>query len=65
MNRKVCLLIDVIHPATNHPLKRNTVMEEQFNPHGAMKHKYVPGQSVLAKDHHDDKKWMQGHICYM
>lgn len=40
------------------------VMEEQFNCyHGAIKHKYVPGQPVLTKDY-VKKKWIQGDIIH-
>ena len=35
MNRKVRLHIDVIHPTLKHCLKRNTVMEKQFNQHSS------------------------------
>lgn len=64
MNRKVCLHIDVIHSLTNAFLKRNTLMEEQFNHHpGAAKCKYIPGHPVLAKDYHNsEEKWIQRHI---
>ena len=64
MNHKVRLYMDIIHPIPKHSPKRNMMMEKQFNQHHvAMKHAYVPGQSILVKYYHNGKEnWIQGCI---
>lgn len=64
MHRKIRLPVDVILPTKHLSLGRNTDMEQQFNRrHGAVKHTFVPGQSVLAKDYRGGgEKWTPGLI---
>ena len=56
---KIRLPTDIKRPVLRHFLRRNTAMENQFNrKHGAVQHMFLPGQSMLAKDYHDDiGKW--------
>ena len=64
MNWKICLNlpIDIICPVPQYFLKKNTVIENQFN----QKHVTVQNvQSVLTKGYHIDvKNWVQVHIMY-
>lgn len=55
MSRKVRLRTDVIHRTRSHSLKRNTMIEEQYNRnYREVKRKYGPGQ--LVKGYHNGKK---------
>lgn len=57
MNRKVCLLVDAIHPAPKCSYKINRMIEKQFNcQHGVVPHLFIPGQPVLDKDYCNGKE---------